>query len=213
MKAAKLPLIGVIGIDEVGRGPLAGPVTVCACFMEDPDHVKELFFKDGIKDSKKLKKAYRESIYNTIRYKRVFKNTLKYSLISKSAAYIDTYGLSHAIRECVRLAVMDLMKKGVRIYQVPIRLDAGLRVPLQEVVQESFIRGDEKYIEIAIASILAKVSRDHYMDKLSTIHSNYGWENNAGYGTVHHRTAISKNGITAYHRKSFLKAFKLFDKS
>jgi ribonuclease HII len=94
-----------------------------------------------------------------------------------------------------------------------ILLDAGLKAPTAAVNQSSHIKGDEKYVEIALASILAKVHRDAHMDRLGRSHKEYGWGENAGYGTSKHREGIQANGITKYHRRTYLKAFKLFDKA
>lgn len=204
---------GSIGIDEVGRGPLAGPVTVCACYVEDPKRVSSDLFTGIIRDSKKIKKSLRFNIYQTLRYKRYLKSNVQYSISSRSAAYIDRYGISKATRACVTSCVRKLAKRGIEIHKIPIRLDAGLYIEGIPVSQESFIKGDERFVEIALASILAKEYRDSYMKRLSISHTKYGWEDNAGYGTKQHRQGIEKHGITLHHRKSYLKAFKLFDKT
>lgn len=199
-------LLGSIGIDEVGRGPLAGPVTVCAVYIEDEKEVKNSIFNDTIRDSKKLSKASRIYIYKTIREKRRLKTKVLYAVSSRSASYIDRHGINKAIASCIRSCVRDLGKQGVKITETVFRLDAGLKVPIEGVVQQSFVKGDEKYVEIALASVLAKVTRDKYMEKLSKTHDGYGWEKNAGYGTLFHREMIKKQGITKHHRTSFLKA-------
>lgn len=204
---------GSIGIDEVGRGPLAGPVTVCACFVEDENEVKQVIFGNTVRDSKKIQKSLRNNIYLTIRQNRLLKTKIKYVVSSRSATYIDTYGISKAVQACLLTCLNSLLKQGVDITKIPIRLDAGLKVPLNNVQQESFVKGDERFTEIALASIIAKVTRDTYMERLAKTHHEYGWEKNVGYGTKTHRDSIRKNGITKYHRKSYLKAFKQFDKT
>lgn len=204
---------GVIGIDEVGRGPLAGPVTVCAVYIEDEKRVKKHIFSDTIRDSKKLSKANRCNIYRTIRDKRNLDIRIEYAVSSRSAAYIDAHGISRAVRQCLLSCIRTLIKKSVPVESVQIRLDAGLVIPLEKLNQESFIKGDERFTEIAIASILAKVTRDLHMKKLAKQHIEYGWNRNAGYGTKEHCKAIKVSGITKYHRRSYLKAFKLFNKA
>lgn len=204
---------GVIGIDEVGRGPLAGPVTLCALYLEDEKETKKQFFNNTIRDSKKLTKANRNKIYQTIRYKRNISMRVEYAISSRSAAYIDAHGISKAVRQCMLSCLRILVKKGIEIEHVSIHLDAGLIIPLSSVKQEGFIKGDERFTEIALASIMAKVTRDTYMERLAQEHTEYAWQRNVGYGTKHHRESIQKVGITKYHRKTYLKAFKLFDKA
>ncbi|MDB5260196.1 MAG: hypothetical protein JWN37_427 [Candidatus Nomurabacteria bacterium] len=204
----ELKKIGVIGVDEVGRGPLAGPVTVCATYLMDPLLVKKDLFLDTVRDSKKINKALRNSIYQTIRNKRTNIYLVKYAIKSKSASYIDTHGISKAIRNCVKEVILDLKKQGVPVYSIKVNLDAGLKVAIEGVVEESYIKGDERYVEIALASIIAKEYRDSYMKRIAKEHSNYSWERNVGYGTKEHREAITKFGPCKHHRNSFLKAFK-----
>ena len=203
---------GVIGIDEVGRGPLAGPVTLCAVYIEDKKAITKELFNNTIRDSKKLSKSIRNSIYLTIMNKRKFKIKVKYAISSRSADYIDRHGINKAIKQCLVSCIQDLSRQGINIYSCKINLDAGLKVPLDGLIQKSFIKGDENYVEIALASVLAKESRDAYMQRLARSHPEYLWERNVGYGTKDHRSAIEKYGVTKYHRRNYLKAFKLFDK-
>lgn len=203
---------GVIGIDEVGRGPLAGPVTLCAVYMEDEKIIKRQIFNDIIRDSKKLRKSLRGKIYQTVRHKRYSNTRLEYAIASRSAAYIDRHGISKAVKQCLLSCMRNLEAKGIKIEEIDIHLDAGLVIPLETVKQSSFIKGDERFTEIALASIMAKVTRDAYMNRLSKQHKEYSWERNVGYGTKEHRASIEKIGVTRYHRKTYLKAFKLFDK-
>lgn len=209
----KKVLGGAIGIDEVGRGPLAGPITVCACYIEDKNIATQDLFEGIIRDSKTIKKSLRFNIYQTIKQKRYFKTKIEYCVSSRSAEYIDRYGISKATQACVTSCIKGLAKKGIDIKEIPIKLDAGLSIKGIDVKQESFIKGDQRFVEIALASILAKESRDAYMQRLSRHHKDYGWEHNAGYGTKLHRESILLQGVTQYHRKSYLKAFKLFDKA
>jgi ribonuclease HII len=206
-------MTGVIGIDEVGRGPLAGPVTVCACFIEDDAEVKKMLFQNRIRDSKKVTKSLRNNIFQTIRQKRLIQSRLEYAVASKPAAYIDKYGIVPAIDACIESCLRQLKLQGVPIEKTPIRLDGGLKVKHFEALQSTHIKGDEQFVEIAVASIIAKVSRDSYMDRLGKRLKGYKWEENAGYGTKFHREAISALGITKYHRRTYLKGFKQFEKA
>lgn len=197
---------GVIGIDEVGRGPVAGPVTLCAVYIEDPNIIKKIIFNDIIRDSKKVSKINRNNIYLTIRKNRLLKTTVKYAVSSRSANYIDKHGISSAVQSCIVSCLNNLNKKGVDIYKLKINLDAGLKIPIKSIKkQESFVKGDENFTEIALASILAKEHRDRYMKNIAINYSEYFWEENMGYGTQKHRMAIKKFGLTKYHRKSYLK--------
>jgi ribonuclease HII len=103
---------------------------------------------------------------------------------------------------------MGLARQGVDIYGVLIRTDAGIHVHDTNVLQKAYIKGDERFTEIALASILAKETRDAYMHNLHTNNPEYGWNTNAGYGTEKHRTALQVHGTTKYHRHSFLQSFK-----
>lgn len=196
---------GVIGIDEVGRGPLAGPITVCAVYISNEKEVKSTFFNNSIRDSKKLTKSSRYNIYKTIRKnKKNNKHIIIYSTASRSARYIDKHGISNATHACLKECLKNLLKNGVNITTASVNLDAGLYIRDFKGKQSSHVKGDEKYTEIALASIIAKVTRDIYMTRLSRANPGYFWEDNAGYGTLKHRKAIVGLGITKYHRISFL---------
>lgn len=196
---------GVIGIDEVGRGPLAGPITVCAVYISNEKEVKSTFFNNSIRDSKKLTKSSRYNIYKTIRKnKKNNKHIIIYSTASRSARYIDKHGISNATHACLKECLKNLLKNGIDLICVPVNLDAGLYIKDFKGKQASHVKGDEKYTEIALASIVAKVVRDAYMTRLSKTNPAYLWEHNAGYGTMKHRKAILEFGVTKYHRLSFL---------
>lgn len=206
-------MTGVIGIDEVGRGPLAGPVTVCACYIEDTQEVEKVIFSNTIRDSKKLTKTFRNNIFKTIRQNRKIKSSVKYAITSRSATYIDKYGIVRAIHACIQSCLEKLHKQGIQTNKVQIRLDGGLTIKHMQVDQSTHVRGDEKFVEIALASVLAKVHRDTYMERLAQKVDGYKWEENVGYGTKFHREAIKIKGITKYHRTTYLKGFKLFEKA
>lgn len=206
---------GVIGIDEVGRGPLAGPVTVCAIYLENPKQIKKEIFSINkkttskvryiIRDSKKLTKINRNKIFQTIKKYRLSNDKIKYAIFSSSARKIDKVGITHAIKVCLARCVKKLEAKGVDISSIKINLDAGLIIPILGLNQKSFVRGDEKFAEIALASIIAKETRDSYMRNLAKNYKEYDWINNVGYGTRNHLKAIKKYGVTKYHRRTFLK--------
>jgi ribonuclease HII len=203
---------GVIGIDEVGRGPLAGPITLCAAYIMEPEATLKDLFQNTIRDSKSINKSLRNNIYQIVRKKRKLDSSIIYTISSRSSAYIDKHGLTKSVNACLLDCIHKLSKKGVDVYALTINLDAGLKIPLENVVQRSFIKGDERFIEIALASIMAKEWRDAYMRRLSDIFPNYNWHRNVGYGTKQHREAIYLHGLTKYHRRSFLKGFEELEK-
>ena len=194
----------VIGIDEVGRGPLAGPVTVCAVYLKDSISAKREYFDGSIRDSKKLSLAIRNNIYLIIRKNRKI-NNIDYGVSSRSAEHVDKYGINNSIHSCIISCLNKLKEKGVDINHVKINLDGGLKIKIDNLDQSTHIKGDENYVEIALASIIAKITRDKYMKKLANTCKGYGFENNVGYGTKNHIIAIKKLGITKYHRMSYLK--------
>jgi len=195
----------IVGIDEVGRGPIAGPVAVCA-FLLDTDFQKEVeeFSKENklpLRDSKKLTEKMRDKWYEfLVKSKKQGKCDFSVSLVS--ACDIDTYGIVPAIKK----ALSTSLKKVAIDTSLKIVLDGGLKAPSEYTNQESFIKGDELYPVISLASIVAKVSRDTLMKNYAKEFPEYGFENNVGYGTKAHYEAIQKYGLTPLHRKSFLKS-------
>lgn len=191
----------LIGIDEVGRGPLAGPVAVGAVciYIEHQNKVKKFF--PIIKDSKKLTQKKREEWDKKIREAEKL-GYLSFAVTFVSPGVIDKKGLSFAIRTALEKSLSAI---GHDVKNAKVLLDGGLRAPAQYVNQETIIKGDEKELVIALASIVAKVARDTRMIALSKKLPEYGFERHKGYGTREHYKAIKKNGITKHHRKSFLK--------
>ncbi len=193
----------VAGIDEVGRGPLAGPVTVCVVLC-DAEVYKKLKKSKCLpklgKDSKKLKEKEREE-YS--KYLSILKKDRKinFSINHIPNTIIDTKGLSYAINKAIN---EGLKKIKVSHKNTEILLDGGLKVK-DVFKQKTIIKGDEKEKVIAWASILAKVSRDELMNKLSKKYPEYGLEVHKGYGTLKHRQAIQKYGVSRVHRLSFCK--------
>ena len=191
----------LVGIDEVGRGPLAGPVTLCAlCVKEDFDFE---YFK-GIKDSKKLSAQKREEWFGKMSQLRTA-GLVSFALSSVSAEEIDSMGLSHCIKKAIRTILDELTLSPL---ETEIRLDGSLYAPQEFIFQKTIIKGDEKEPVISAASIVAKVTRDKMMTEYAEQYPLYGFDENKGYGTALHRKAIERYGISPIHRKSFLKKLK-----
>lgn len=201
-----------IGIDEVGRGPLAGPVAVGAVciYAEHHARVKKLF--PVIKDSKKLTAKKRKE-WNMQILEAEALGYLSYAVSFVAPSVIDKKGLSYAIRVALEESLGAIERKSPRPRresfdsETKVLLDGGLRAPVHYLNQETIVKGDEKELAIALASIVAKVSRDARMILLAKKFPKYGFEKHKGYGTRFHYEAIKKNGITIHHRKSFLKNF------
>lgn len=180
-----------IGIDEAGRGPLAGPVSVGAVMV--PNDFDFSIFKN-LKDSKKLSEAKREEFFEVI------KKNIKFSVVMVSNKIIDKKGISYAIK----FAIKTLLKKlHPNVKQTKIFLDGSLKAP-EEFVQETIIKGDEKIPVISLASIMAKVTRDRYMKKISKNYPLFDFHVHKGYGTKKHILAIKKHGPSDLHRKTFI---------
>ena len=191
----------IIGIDEVGRGPIAGPVAVCAlCLQNDFDSKK---FKN-FRDSKKLSHLQRLKWLEKINEEKD-KGNIIYKVSFESNKIIDTKGIVFAINRALKNS-LDFLEKNTNDCEV--LLDGGLKAPAEYKNQKTIIKGDEKELAIALASIAAKVTRDDLMVKLAVKHFGYGLESHKGYGTALHYKALKNKGISIIHRKSFLR--KLF---
>jgi ribonuclease HII len=191
-----------VGIDEVGRGPLAGPVTVCAC-VTGVDFDKEWF--SGIRDSKKLSEKKRLEWFVKAEAARDA-GLITWILVSKTAMEIDERGITLVIQEAIEECLKGLMGyKGITSTSMKIFLDGSLHAPACFEHQETIIKGDEKVPLIGIASIIAKVTRDRYMDEMGKKYPEYGFEKHKGYGTEKHYKAIKSLGILPLHRQTFLK--------
>lgn len=190
----------VVGIDEVGRGPLAGPVVFCACAAEEGFNILELFPKKILKDSKKLTEKARIEIVEKLQ-EHIRKEKIILGIGEVSASEIDKNGLAHALKKAQDTAMEKLLEQGVSTAS-KVFLDGGLKI--EGFTSETIIQGDEKVPVIALASIFAKVHRDNYMKKIGEVYKEYGFERHVGYGTRAHIEAIKKHGITKEHRKSFL---------
>ena len=180
----------IAGVDEVGRGPLAGPCYIgCVLF---PENIKI----DGINDSKKLSPKKRESLYYEIKEK-----ALAYTIISIDNDIIDEINILNAVKRGMIIAV-----ERMEIKPDFVLVDGNQTLDM-EVENRAIVKGDSRSISIAAASILAKVARDRYMEKMDLKYPGYDFLNNKGYGTKEHIFAIQNLGITEIHRKTFCKNF------
>lgn len=192
----------IIGIDEVGRGPIAGPVVVCACAKREGVSFLSAYPKGVLRDSKKLSEKQRNSILETVQSGTQTKDVI-FGIGESSAEYIDTNGIVGAIKEAVYQALESLHDQGVPIDSHVI-LDGSLHAP-ERYAQETVIKGDEKVEEISLASIYAKDYRDTLMRTKAIEFPGYGFESHVGYGTSAHYEAIKNKGFLTLHRKTFLK--------
>ena len=180
----------ICGIDEVGRGPLAGPVVAGAVIL--PKDCDILY----INDSKKLTAAKREELYDEIMEKAVAAGI---GMVSPQR--IDEINILQATYEAMRQAIAGLS------VQPDLLLNDAVTIPGVEINQVPIIKGDAKSVSIAAASILAKVTRDHMMVEYDTLFPEYGFAKHKGYGTAAHIAALKEYGPTPIHRRSFIKNF------
>jgi ribonuclease HII len=174
----------IAGVDEAGRGPLAGPVVAAAVIVNQNNII------DGIRDSKKLSKKAREQLYDKITSKYVC------SVGIISCTKIDEIN----ILEATKTACVDAVR-GLAVTPDIVLVDGNMK--FLDERYKSIIKGDDKSHSIAAASIIAKVTRDRIMSELSLEFPEYLWDRNSGYGTRDHIIAIRDFGLSAYHRKTF----------
>ena len=177
----------VAGVDEVGRGSLVGPVYAAAVIF------KKKIDKKKLKDSKKLSKKNREILEIYIK-----KNSI-WSIGSASLKDIEKYNILNASLLAMKRAIKKLKKKPQLVL-----IDGNKLPKIKNYNLKNIIRGDQKIPEISAASIIAKVSRDRLMFKMSKNFKKYLWNKNSGYGTENHMKAIKKFGVTKYHRRTFM---------
>lgn len=180
-------LIG--GVDEVGRGPLAGPV-VCASVIMPLDDII-----DGVDDSKKLSKKKREALYD-----KILEKAIAYSIQKVEPSVIDEINILNATKLCMKNAIETLSVKPDVVLIDAVKLDLSVQT-------FSIIKGDLKSYTIGCASIIAKVFRDRLMEEYAKTYPEYGFEKHSGYGTKQHITAIKEIGACPIHRKTFIKNF------
>jgi len=189
-----------IGMDEVGRGALAGPVVVGAVYIlleNEAVFVQELeaVLRRAITDSKKLTRLQRE------RAAEYIQKNAAWAVGESTAQEVDELGIMGATRLASDRALQKLSEELVISY---ILADAGLPHSFNHIPTEHIVRGDEQILSISCASIVAKVYRDAYMRAQAQQYPGYGWENNVGYGTALQRQVIRTQGLTSEHRRSFL---------
>lgn len=185
----------ICGVDEVGRGPLAGPLVVAACILPPFLRIK------GINDSKKLTEKKRQELY-----KQIIKEALYYKIIFISEEDIDNLNIYQATKKGMLEAInsLDVKPDHVLIDAMPL---GELEIP-----HTSIIHGDARCASIAAASILAKVTRDDFMEKMDIKYPNYGFKKHKGYGTKAHIEALEKYGPCDIHRKTYNPVTKYFSK-
>lgn len=184
----------ICGIDEVGRGPLAGPVVACAVVL--PKDVTILY----LNDSKKLSEKKRELLYDEIMEKAV-----AVGIGAVGPARIDEINILQATYEAMRMAIEDLTGKLGR--EPDLLLNDAVTIPEVDIPQVPIIKGDAKSISIAAASIVAKVTRDHLMVEYDQVLPGYDFAKNKGYGTKTHIAGLKELGATPIHRKTFITHF------
>jgi ribonuclease HII len=188
----------IIGVDEVGRGCIAGDVAVGAVLI--PANFDKKFFR-GIRDSKKLSESQREEWFRKMNNNK----KIQYTVCYEKAAQIDKNGLTKSIEKAIKKALKQLAAQPRKCL---VLLDGTLKAPDEYARQKTIIKGDEKIPAISLASIVAKVFRDRQMTRYAKRYPKYGFEKHKGYGTKAHLRAIQKHGVCEIHRRSFLK--KLF---
>ena len=185
----------VIGLDEVGRGPLAGPVISCGCHFKNYTILNE--FKDLIGDSKKLSEKKRELSFKFLQNLKK-ENIIDFHLGIANVEEIDNLNILEATKLSMKRVVDKFNLKNARLI-----IDGNFSLNYKSYKEKSIIKGDNKSLSIAAASIIAKVHRDRLMKKLSIKFKDFGWEKNAGYGTKMHIENIQLLGPTIHHRKTF----------
>ena len=189
----------ILGIDEVGRGPYAGPLVIGACVLGDWQNSENAEWIEKLTDSKKLSAKRREELYVLIKEK-----ALAAATGWVSSAEIDEIGLSEALRLATRRAVEQIQQTKVPFSEIIIDGTMNFLVGTKlEKYVSTLKKGDFLVKEISAASILAKVERDNYMAKLDTVYPEYGFSKHVGYGTAMHQKAMEEFGLTPEHRRSF----------
>ena len=192
----------VVGVDEAGRGPLAGPVTLGAFGVKASDlvEIEQILFPKGIKDSKKLTPKKRELIFDQlVIWHKEGKVVMSHS--HGQASDIDNIGIVPTIKLALKKALVRFATEGSGVL---VLLDGALRAPSVFLNQKTIIRGDETEIVIALASVIAKVVRDRYMVAEHNKYPVYNFAGHKGYGTKVHVEVLRNHGVCEIHRRSFL---------
>lgn len=180
------------GVDEAGRGPLAGPVVAAAVILDDLNPIQ------GLADSKKLSAKRREKLFDEIRAK-----ALCFSIAEASVQEIDELNILQATMLAMQRAV-----EGLRLKPNKVLVD-GNRLPRLDILAEAIVQGDAKVSAISAASILAKVHRDRLCDDMHQAYPSYGFDQHKGYGTQAHLAALTVHGATPLHRRTFAPVAKV----
>lgn len=175
----------IAGIDEVGRGPLCGPVVACACILPENYHL------EGLNDSKKLSEKKRDKLYEIL-----INDAISYGLGIISPKRIDEINILEATKEAMKEAIKNLKVKPEHLLIDAVKLETN-------IPSTSIIKGDAKSASIAAASIIAKVTRDRMMIELGKKYPEYGFEKHKGYGTSSHIDAVKKYGVLDFYRFTF----------
>lgn len=218
----------IVGVDEVGRGPIAGPVAVAAFQLPITNYQllieeakKEV--KSPLRDSKKLSKKQRELWFNFLKEQKE-KGNCDYAVSFVSSENIDKFGIAKCIQKALDTSLKKITSQEIffekssdegggsgarpsqKVFPVSFKifLDGGLHAPAEYINQETIIKGDELHPVISMASIVAKVTRDKVMTKYAKQYPEYGFDRHVGYGTKAHYEAIKKSGQTPIHRKTFI---------
>ncbi len=176
----------IAGVDEAGRGPLAGPVVAAAVILDEKNPIR------GLADSKKLTALRREKLFDEIRAK-----ALCCSIAEASVEEIDRLNILQDTMLAMRRAV-----EGLRLKPAKVLID-GNRIPVMDILAEAIVKGDSLIPAISAASILAKVSRDRWCAELDLAYPQYGFAGHKGYGTAEHLAALREHGACPQHRKTF----------
>ena len=181
----------ICGIDEAGRGPLAGPVVVASVIMPENSMI------EGVNDSKKISEKKREKLYD-----QILEEAISYGVGIIGQDEIDEINILNATKKALTLSLKELTTKPDLII-----VDALTHIDTMGIPYESIIKGDAKCYSIASASIIAKVTRDRIMREWDRVYPEYGFIQHKGYGTAKHISAIKEYGLCPIHRKSFTKNF------
>jgi ribonuclease HII len=179
----------IVGVDEVGRGPMAGPVVAAAVILPPKPQIA------GIDDSKKLSPNKRERLFDLI-----LETCLAFGIGMRSSSYIDEKGIVEATHSAMRMAVLSLSLRG---FKPDLVLVDGWKIRGLSIPQKALIRGDSTSASVACASIIAKVTRDRVMGRFDALYPGYGFEKHKGYCTASHRSIIRSLGPCPIHRRSF----------
>ncbi|MDR1982314.1 MAG: ribonuclease HII [Holosporaceae bacterium] len=203
-KENKISVDDSIGIDEVGRGPLAGPVVAASVWISQTSAIKLSDSDLVVRDSKKMSPFQRKKIVDWM--KSQSPKDIKYSIASATVEEIDNLNILNA-----SLLAMERSHNSLDKSTKYILVDGNKAPHIKNADILTIIKGDTQVLSIALASIIAKEYRDNLMQQLSMEYPNYGWKTNVGYGSAKHIEAISKFGITQHHRKTFMPLKKQLD--